>query len=145
MGIVSLKLALSKAEEFNLDLVEVAPQAKPSVCRIMDFSKYKYEQEKREREAKKHRRGGHIKEVRFRPSIDEHDYQVKISRIKGFLEKGDKVRVRLIYRGREVAHQETGKALMERIVKDIASLGKIERNPVLLGKVLVMVLGPTGK
>jgi translation initiation factor IF-3 len=142
LGIVSLRDALRKAEECDLDLVEVASSANPPVCRIMDFSKYKYEQEKREREAKKHRKAGQIKEVRFRPSIDEHDYQTKLSHARKFLEKGNKVRIRLFYRGREMAHQDIGKHLIERITKELAAVGKIDKPPKQLGRIVIMVLGP---
>ncbi len=142
MGIVSLKEALRRAEEFDLDLVEVAPQAAPPVCRIMDFSKYKYEQEKREREAKKHRKATHLKEVRIRPSIDEHDYQIKINQARKFLEKGNKVRVRLFFRGREMEHQEGGRHLMEKVVRDLSSVSKVEKPAQQFGKMIVMVLGP---
>ncbi|MBN2120232.1 MAG: translation initiation factor IF-3 [Candidatus Omnitrophica bacterium] len=142
LGILSLKDALKKSEEFDLDLVEVASSATPPVCRIMDFSKYKYEQEKREREAKKHSKAGHIKEVRFRPSIDEHDYQTKIGHAKKFLEKGNKVRVRLFFRGREMAHQEIGKFLMERITKELASVAKIDKPARQINRIIIMVLGP---
>jgi len=142
LGIVNLRDALKKAEEADLDLVEVAPQANPSVCRIMDFSKFKYEQEKREREAKKHRKAGQIKEVRLRPSIDNHDYQTKMAHAKKFLEKGNKVRIRLFFRGREMAHQETGRGLIDRVTKDLASVGKIDKPPRQMGKIIIMILGP---
>jgi len=142
MGIVDIRDALKRAEEFDLDLVEVAPQVNPPVCRIMDFSKYKYEQEKREREAKKHRKATHLKEVRLRPSIDEHDYQIKIIQARKFLEKGNKVRIRIFFRGREMTHPETGRHLIEKIVKDLSGVSKVEKTPQRLGKMIVMVLSP---
>ena len=142
MGIVSLKDGLKKAEDYDLDLVEVASSASPPVCRIMDFSKYKYEQEKREREAKKHSKAGHIKEVRFRPSIDDHDYQTKIDHARKFLEKSNKVRIRLFFRGREMAHQDIGKHLLERITKDLSPISKIDKPAKQLGRIIIMVLGP---
>ena len=142
LGIVNLKEALRQAEEADLDLVEVASEANPPVCRIMDFSKYKYEQEKREREAKKHRKIGHIKEVRLRPSINIHDYQTKMEHAKKFLEKGNKVRIRLFFRGREMAHQEVGRSLIERVRNDLSSVCKIDKLPQQLGKVILMILGP---
>ena len=129
MGVVNLQDGLRRAEDFDLDLVEVASEATPPVCRIMDFSKFKYEQEKREREAKKHRKAGQIKEVRFSITIDEHDYQVKIDHAKEFLEKGNKVRVRLFYRGRQMEHQSIGRALLDRITKDLSQVGKIDKPP----------------
>jgi len=133
---------LRKAEEFDLDLVEVAPQADPPVCRIMDFAKYKYEQEKKEREAKRHHRHTQLKEIRLSPRIDNHDYQIKLKHIQEFLEKGHKVRVRMFFRGREVAHQEIGRKLIDRLITDVEKLGKVEREPHLLGRALILVLGP---
>jgi len=133
---------LRKAEEFDLDLVEVAPQADPPVCRIMDFAKYKYEQEKKEREAKRHHRHAQLKEIRLSPRIDNHDYQIKLKHIQEFLEKGHKVRVRMFFRGREVAHQEIGRKLIDRLITDVEKLGKVEREPHLLGRALILVLGP---
>ncbi|MCD6583922.1 MAG: translation initiation factor IF-3 [Candidatus Omnitrophica bacterium] len=142
LGIFPRDLALRKAEEFELDLVEVAPQADPPVCRIMDFAKYKYEQEKKEREAKRHHRHAQLKEIRFSPRIDNHDYQIKLKHIQEFLEKGHKVRVRMFFRGREVAHQEIGRKLIDRLITDVEKLGKVEREPHLLGRALILVLGP---
>ena len=142
LGIVSLRDGLRKAEELDLDLVEVASQVNPPVCRIMDFSKYKYEQEKREREAKKHSKVGQLKEIRLRPSIDEHDYQIKISHAKEFLEKGKKVKVCLFFRGREMAHQDIGRHLMERVSKDLASASKVDKPPKQLGRAIIMILCP---
>lgn len=133
---------MRKAEEFDLDLVEVAPQADPPVCRIMDFAKYKYEQEKKEREAKRHHRHAQLKEIRLSPRIDNHDYQIKLKHIQEFLEKGHKVRVRMFFRGREVAHQEIGRKLIDRLITDVEKLGKVEREPHLLGRALILVLGP---
>jgi len=145
LGIVSLREALEKTSDYDLDLVEVAAQVNPPVCRIMDFSKYKYEQEKREREAKKHRKGMKIKEMRLRPMIDQHDYQVKLKRIKEFLEEGDKVRVRIFFRGREMAHQEMGRSLIDKVVEDVAAVGKIDKAAQMLGRSIIMVLSPKGK
>ena len=123
-------------------MVEVAPQADPPVCRIMDFAKYKYEQEKKEREAKRHHRHTQLKEIRLSPRIDNHDYQIKLKHIQEFLEKGHKVRVRMFFRGREVAHQEIGRKLIDRLITDVEKLGKVEREPHLLGRALILVLGP---
>ena len=125
-----------------MDLVEVATSANPPVCRIMDFSKYKYEQEKREREAKKHRKTNQLKEVRFSMTIDEHDYQTKIDHAKKFLEKGNKVRIRLFFRGRQMQHQDIGRALLEKITKDLAPVSKIDKSAQQLGKIIIMILGP---
>ncbi len=135
-------MALKKAADFGLDLVEVAPQANPPVCRIMDFAKYKYEQEKKEREAKKHHKHAQLKEIRFSPRIDEHDYQIKLKHMREFLEKGHKVRIRLFFKGREIAHQEIGRKLLERLIKDIEEKGKVEKAPQLMGKTLILILGP---
>jgi translation initiation factor IF-3 len=142
LGILSLKDALKKSEEYDLDLVEVASSASPPVCRIMDYSKYKFEQEKREREVKKHSKMGQIKEVRFRPSIDEHDYQTKIGHARKFLEKGNKVRIRLFFRGREMAHQDIGRHLMDRVVKELSPVAKVDRPAKQMGRIIIMVLGP---
>ncbi len=142
LGILSLKDALKKSEEYDLDIVEVASSASPPVCRIMDYSKYKYEQEKREREVKKHSKMGQIKEVRFRPSIDEHDYQTKIGHARKFLEKGNKVRIRLFFRGREMAHQEIGRHLMDRVVKELSPVAKVDRPAKQMGRIIITVLGP---
>jgi translation initiation factor IF-3 len=142
LGIFPKDLALKKAEEAELDLVEVAPAANPPVCRIMDFSKYRYEQEKREREAKKHQRQMQLKEIRISPRIDIHDYEIKLKHIKEFLEKKHKVRIRMFFRGREFAHRDLGKKVIERVVQDIDRIGKIDKEPIMLGKALIMVLGP---
>jgi translation initiation factor IF-3 len=108
----------------------------------MDFSKYKYEQEKREREVKKHSKIGQVKEVRFRPSIDEHDYHTKLNHARKFLEKSNKVRIRLFFRGREMAHQDLGRQLMDRIVKDLSDVGKVDRPAKQMGRIIILVLGP---
>ncbi len=142
LGIFSRELALRKAEEYGLDLVEVASQADPPVCRIIDFSKFRYEQEKREREAKKNQRYAQLKEIRFSPRIDTHDYEIKLKHIKEFLEKGFKVRVRLFFSGREMAHKELGNRLIERLIADIEKVGKVEREPHMLGRALILVIGP---
>ena len=142
LGLFSREAALKKSEELDLDLVEVAPQAKPPVCRIIDFSKYKYEQEKREKELKKHQKQSSIKEVRIRPRIGIHDYEVKLKHIKEFLEKKHKVRVRMWFRGREMAHTNIGNRLIEKLFKDIESVGRVDREPHMLGKTLVLVLSP---
>lgn len=142
LGVFPRDMALKKTEEFNLDLVEVAPQANPPVCRIIDFSKYKYEQDKREREARKHQKQTQLKEVRISPRIDKHDYEVKLKHIKEFLEKRHKVRVRLYFRGREIAYKDIAKKLIDKLIKDVDSVGRIDREPHLIGKALVLVLSP---
>lgn len=142
MGIFPRDIALKKAEEFELDLVEVAPQAEPPVCRIIDFSKYKYEQKKREKEVKKHQRQAQLKEVRIRPRIDPHDYEIKVKHIKEFLEKKHKVRVRMWFRGREIDHKDIGKRIIDKLVKDVEKVGRVDREAHMLGKTLVLVLSP---
>lgn len=142
LGIFPKELALKKADEADLDLVEVAPQAQPPVCRIMDFSKYRYEQEKREREVKKHQKQAQLKEIRVSPRIDVHDYEVKLKHVKEFLEKGHKVRIRMLFRGREMAHKDLGHRVIEKLIQDIDKIGKVDKEPIMLGKALIMVLGP---
>lgn len=142
LGIFPRDLALKKAAEEDLDLVEVAPQAQPPVCRIMDFSKYRYEQEKKERESKKHQKQTQLKEIRISPRIDKHDYEVKLKHIKEFLDKRHKVRIRMFFRGREIAHKEVGQRVIDQLIKDIEKIGKIERPAIMLGKALVLILGP---
>jgi len=145
LGIMDTRKALEIAYEQGLDLVEVAPAVTPPVCKIMDFAKYKYDQIKKEREAKKHRKGLHLKEVRLRPHIEEHDFQVKLKQVQKFLEKGNKVRLRMFYRGREMEHQEIGRKIIERIIKEIEHVGKIEKQPQMFGKMLIVVLSPHSK
>jgi len=111
----------------------------------MDFSKYKYEQEKREREARKYRRAAQLKEVRFRPSIDRHDYAIKVSHLREFLEKGHKVRIRVLFRGREIAHPEKGKSLLDTIVKDVSDIAKVDKPPQSIGKTMVLIVAPNSK
>lgn len=130
------------AVQQELDLVEVAPQSQPPVCRIMDFSKYKYEQEKKERQAKKHQTFIKIKEIRVKPKIEEHDYQVKLKQLHTFLDKGNKVKINLFYRGREMSHQELGRRIVERFIQDSQDKGVIERAPVREGRVLSLVIAP---
>jgi translation initiation factor IF-3 len=142
LGVVDTRAALEKARENGLDLVEVAPNVDPPVCRIMDYSKYKYEQEKKRKLAKKKQHVVHLKEVRFKAQIDEHDYQVKLKHIKEFLERKDKVRVSLRLRGREMAHTELGMELMARVANDVAALGEMDSPPKLMGRTIMMTLTP---
>jgi len=142
LGVFPKDIALKKTEEFDLDLVEVAPSANPPVCRIIDFSKYKYEQEKREREVKKHQKRAQLKEVRVRPGIDIHDYEVKLKHIREFLEKKHKVRIRMWFRGREIAHKDIGKRVIDKLLKDVEKVGRIDREPHMMGKNLILILSP---
>ena len=141
-GVVPVEEGVKMAKENDLDLVEVAPFASPPVCRVMDYSKYKYDQEKKEREARKKQRIVHIKEIKFGPKISENDYQVKLRYIKNFLTKGDKVKATLMYRGREMAHQEFGRKILNRLIGDISDVGEVEKEPLMEGRILIMVLRP---
>lgn len=142
LGVFPRDIALKKAEEFELDLVEVATAANPPVCRIIDFSKYKYDQEKREREAKKHQKQAQLKEIRISPRIGIHDYEIKLKHVKEFLEKRHKVRIRMWFRGREIAHKDIGSRLIDQLLKDVQNVGRIDREPHMLGKTLVLTLSP---
>ena len=145
MGIVNLREALAKAEEADLDLVEIAPQAQPPVCRIMDYGKYKYQESKKQHEAKLKQKQIQVKEVKFRPGTDEADYQVKLRNLMRFLGEGDKAKVTLRFRGREMAHQEFGLDLLKRVEGDLAELGVVEQFPKLEGRQMIMVLSPKKK
>lgn len=143
---VSVQDAIRRAQDVGLDLVEVAPQAVPSVCRIMDYSKYKYEQEKKQREAKKKQHIVHIKELKIKPNIEQHDYQVKVSHLRRFLERGDKIKITLMFRGREVQHMERGRAVLDRLMNDVADIGEVDEPPTtLFGRTLVMTFKPKSK
>ena len=142
LGVVVIKRALELAEQSGLDLVEVAPTAKPPVCRIMDFSKYKYDQEKKERRVKKNQKITHLKQIRLKPHIDEHDYQVKLRQAIAFLNKKDKVKVNLFFRGREMSFKEKGRVLLERMVQDLTEYGQTESHPRLEGRVMSVTLAP---
>jgi translation initiation factor IF-3 len=137
---MSVQDALKKAEEAGLDLVEVAPTAVPPVCRIIDYSRYKYEQEKREKEARKKQRVIHIKEVRMGPKIGEHDYQFKLRNLEDFLKRGDKVKVTMMFRGREMAHVDLGRKILDRLSSDISAVGEIEEAPRMEGRIISMVI-----
>uniref|UniRef100_UPI0038670B2A translation initiation factor IF-3 n=1 Tax=Salibaculum sp. TaxID=2855480 RepID=UPI0038670B2A len=142
VGVVSPDRAMTLAGEVGLDLVEISPNATPPVCKIMDFGKYKYEQQKRESEAKKKQKVIEVKEVKFRPNTDEHDYTVKMKNVTRFLDNGDKVKVTLRFRGREMAHQNLGRELLERVAEDVKDLGKVENMPKMEGRQMVMMIGP---
>lgn len=142
LGVVSITEALRLAKEAELDLVEVANTAVPPVCRIMDFSRYKYDQEKKEKEARKKQKVIHLKEVKFHPFIEENDYQVKLHSIERFLKEGDKAKVTMVFRGREMNHVPTGRALLTRLATDIAAIGEVEKPPVMEGKMITMIIMP---
>ncbi len=133
------------ADEADMDLVEVAPEAKPPVCRIMDYGKFLFEENKKRHAAKKKQKQIHIKEVKFRPGTEQGDYEVKLRNLKRFLEKGDKAKVTLRFRGREMAHQELGLQLLKRVEEDLADYGSVEQYPRLEGRQMVMVIGPHRK
>lgn len=142
LGIVSAKEALRIAQESNLDLVEVAPNAKPPVCRIMDFGKHKYEQSKREKEARKKQRVINIKEVKLRPNIENHDFETKAKNGRRFLEDGDKVKVTIMFRGREISHSELGRKLCIRMSEELKDIAIVERHPKVEGRNMIMILSP---
>jgi len=142
LGIVSIDKARQIAEEASLDLVEVAPQAVPPVCRVLDYNKFRYDQEKKEREAKKHQRQSRIKEIRLHPNIDEHDLQVKLKQAIGFLKKKDRVKVDLFFKGRQIEHLDLGRKILDKFIADTQSEGQIEKEPSLEGKIMSFVLAP---
>ncbi|MCC5971887.1 MAG: translation initiation factor IF-3 [Pararhodobacter sp.] len=142
IGVVTPARALELAVEAGLDLVEISPNAAPPVCKIMDYGKFKYEQQKREAEARKKQHIIEIKEVKFRPGTDIHDYEVKMRNVVRFLEGGDKVKVTLRFRGREMAHQDLGVELLNRVAADITEIGKVENMPRLEGRQMVMMIAP---
>ena len=130
------------AEEAGLDLVEISPNASPPVCKVMDFGKYKYEQQKREAEARRKQKTIDIKEIKFRPNTDTHDYEVKMKSVVKFLGNGDKVKITMRFRGREMAHQQLGLELLNRVENDLVDIGKVENMPKLEGRQMVMLIGP---
>lgn len=143
IGVISPDKALLMAEEAGLDLVEISPNAVPPVCKIMDYGKFKYETQKKEAEARKNQKIIEIKEVKFRPNTDTHDYEVKMRSVFKFLDEGDKVKITLRFRGREMAHQELGRILLERVAEDVKEVGKVESMPRLEGRQMVMMIGPS--
>jgi translation initiation factor IF-3 len=142
VGIVALDDAKQRAVDAGLDLVEVAPDARPPVCRLMDYGKYKYEEARKAREAKKKQHTVQIKEVKYRPGIEDHDYEFKTRHVRRFLEEGDKVKVTMMFRGRQMSHPKLGLDVLERVVADVEDIGKIESQPVREGRTMIMVLAP---
>ena len=142
IGVVTPARAMALAEEAGLDLVEISPNAEPPVCKIMDFGKFKYEQQKRESEARKKQKVIEVKEVKLRPGTDDHDFERKIRDAIKFLEGGDKVKITLRFRGREMAHQNLGRDLLDRVAEEVKDIGKIENMPKLEGRQMVMMIGP---
>lgn len=141
-GVISLEDALEIAEEAGLDLVEVSPQVDPPVCKVLDYGKYKYEQQKKANEARKKQKVIEVKEIKMRPGIDEHDYQVKMRSVRKFLENGDKVKMTIRFRGREMAHQDLGMKVLDRVRDDLEEVIKIEQTPKTEGRMMVMVIAP---
>lgn len=145
IGVVSIQEALEKAANAGLDLIEVSPTADPPVCKILDYGKYKYQEQKRQAEARKKQKVIEIKELKIRPTIEENDYQIKLRAAHRFLEEGNKVKFVMRFRGREVAHHEIGFALMKRIIEDLENQGSVEHHPKMDGRQILMVLGPSTK
>jgi translation initiation factor IF-3 len=144
-GVMTVRDALKLAEEVGLDLVEVSPNADPPVCKILDYGKYKYEQQKKAAEARKKQKVIDIKEIKIRPGIEDHDYQVKLKAARRFLEEGDKVKVTMRFRGREMAHLDIGMTLMQQMKADLADLGKPELEPKMEGRQAIMVIAAEGQ
>jgi translation initiation factor IF-3 len=142
LGIVSRQAALEAAEESELDLVEIAPQAEPPVCKLMDYGKHLFQESKKKQVARKKQQQVHIKEVKFRPRTGESDYQVKLRNLVRFLENGDRAKVTIWFRGREMAHQEIGRRILDRVENDLAELAKVEQYPRMEGRQMVMMLAP---
>jgi translation initiation factor IF-3 len=142
LGVMPTHEALRSAEEKGLDLVEVSPKAVPPVCRIMDYGKFKYEQSKKTKQARKHATTVEIKEIKFRPKTDDHDLDFKVRHIRRFLEEGNKVRLVVGFRGREIVHPETGKAMLDRVIRGCSDIAHVEQLPLLEGKRMVTVISP---
>jgi translation initiation factor IF-3 len=145
IGVVSIQEALAKAQESELDLVELSPNADPPVCRIMDHGKFLFQQKKKAATARKNQKQAEIKQIIFRPVTDEGDYQVKLRNLIRFLEHGDKAKILMRFRGRELSHQEIGMAILQRLAKDLEEYGTIEQNPKMEGRQIIMVVGPKKK
>ena len=142
LGILSIDEAMNKAEELGLDLVELQPNADPPVCKILDYGKHKYQAQKRANEARKKQKIIEVKEIKLRPNIDQHDYQVKMKAVRKFIDGGDKVKITLRFRGREMAHVELGTVLLSRVQEDIDDFAKIESMPKMEGRQMTMILAP---
>ena len=142
IGVVSTREAISMAQEVGLDLVEVSPNATPPVCKILDFDKFKYEEQKRKNEARKKQKVIEVKEIKLRPGIDTHDYDVKMRSVHRFLEEGDKVKITMRFRGREMAHQELGVKVLDRVKADLDAVAKVESHPKMEGRQMIMVISP---
>lgn len=142
LGVMSIQRAQELANQYELDLVEVAPSANPPVCRIIDFSKFKYDQEKKEREAKKHQKQSRLKEIRLKPNIDSHDYETKVKQAAAFLKKKDKVKINLFFRGRQMEHLDLGRKILDKFIIDTQNDGQVEKEPMLEGRIMSLVIAP---
>ena len=142
LGILPIEKALEEAEQRGLDLVEVAPLARPPVCRIMDYGKFRYEEQRKEREARKKQHRVELKEVKMRPGIEDHDFDFKIRHARRFLEEANKVKVTMMFRGRQMAHPEIGQQVLVRVVEDLADVAKVESSPTMEARAMTMVLAP---
>jgi translation initiation factor IF-3 len=145
LGVLTIEAALERAQAEGLDLVEVNPMAKPPVCKIMDYGKFKYEEKKKASEAKKKQVVVHLKEVKLRPKTEEHDYETKVRHIKRFLEEGNKSRVTIMFRGREITHKNLGQQILEDVIKDCKDVGQVEMAPRMEGRQMFMILAPSAK
>jgi translation initiation factor IF-3 len=145
LGVLTIEQALARAQEEGLDLVEVNPMSKPPVCKIMDYGKFKYEEKKKASEAKKKQVVVHLKEVKLRPKTEEHDYEFKVRNVKRFLEEGNKARITIMFRGREITHREQGQHILEDVVKDTKDVGVVEQAPRMEGRQMYMILAPNPK
>ena len=142
VGVVGIREALEAAAEIGLDLVEISPNADPPVCKVLDYGKYKYEEQKKKNEQRKKQKIIEVKEIKLRPNIDTNDYEVKIRNARRFLDEGDKVKVTMRFRGREMAHQEIGMGVLERVRENLGELAKVEQMPKMEGRQMIMVLAP---
>ena len=142
VGVIPTAEALTQAQERDLDLVEVAPDSKPPVCRILDYGKYKFEQEQKAKAARKHQTKVNVREIKFRPKIAQHDYETKTGHVERFLKQNDKVKITIMFRGREQSHPERGRALLDRVAQDVAELGTVESAPEQEGRNMHMLLAP---
>jgi translation initiation factor IF-3 len=143
VGVVKTQDALAYAQERDLDLVEVAPEARPPVCRVLDYSKYKYEQEQKAKAARRHQKQVNVREIKLRPKIADNDYETKKAHVVRFLERDDRVKVTIMFRGREQTHPERGERLLQRLAEDVAELGTVEQSPQQDGRNMTMLLAPT--
>ena len=142
LGVMAIQRALDLANQAELDLVEVAPSANPPVCRIVDYSKFKYDEEKKEREAKKHQKQGRLKEIRLKPNIDDHDFETKVKQAVSFLKKKDKVRINLFFRGRQMEHVDLGRKVLDKFVQEVKVEGEVEKPPMMEGRIMSFVIAP---